>query len=77
MNQQMKELRKVDAMEDRKAELKAFKVFYVLTVPGEATVLARNAQGAMEKLNNWEVEEHVDHDLASELEIDGVEEVKQ
>jgi len=76
MSSEKKELRKTDAVEDRKAGLKTFKVFYVLAVPGEATVLANSPQEAAEKLNEWDVEEHIDHELASELDIDKVEEVK-
>jgi len=68
---------KPEIEEDNKEAEKTFKVFYVLTVPGEATVLARNPDEAVDKLHNWEVEEHIDHELASELEIDEVEEVKQ
>jgi hypothetical protein len=64
-------------MEDRKAELRAFKVFYVLAVPGEATVLAGSSEEAAEKLGNWDVQEHVDHELDSDLEIEQIEEVRQ
>jgi hypothetical protein len=62
---------------DGRAELKAFQIRYVLATPGTARVLARDAGHAVEKLENWEVEECQDDEMASDLEVKEVREVSQ